>query len=73
MPTDNAIGRFVTFWLRRSGSESVLASGSVAGNKRIPADKGTIVNLVLTAALSSTKRKDPDAHQVKKGNVRHFE
>ena len=60
----------------RLAGEAVHAGSSADDRTRIDSEKETIVDSTLISAPSSTKNKekkrDPDAHSVKKGNTWHF-
>lgn len=61
---------------QRAAGEVVCAGGISAAGRGLLLKKGTIVDSTLIAAPSSTKnrekKRDPEAHSVKKGNSWHF-
>lgn len=64
---------FDSQWI--AGKAGYSGNGAAA-TKRLASKNGTIVDSTIIAAPSSTKnrekKRDPDAHQVKKGNTWHF-
>ena len=76
-PDGDTLGRFRNL-LIKNGLQEKLFSQVVAAlmERGLILKKGTIVNSTIISAPSSTKNKekkrDPDAHQVKKGNTWHF-
>ncbi len=77
VPNGDTIGRFRNILIRNRLQEKLFAdivSRLKAGGLMLM--KGTIVDSTLIAAPSSTKNekkeRDPDAHQVKKGNQWYF-
>ena len=72
VPNRDTLGRF------RNGLQEKLFAQVVAAlmERGLILKKGTIVDSTIISAPSSTKNKekkrDPDAHQVKKGNTWHF-
>ena len=77
VPDGDTLGRFRNL-LIKNGLQEKLFSQVVAAlmERGLILKKGTIVNSTIISAPSSTKNKekkrDPDAHQVKKGNTWHF-
>ena len=76
-PDGDTLGRFRNL-LIKNGLQEKLFSQVVAAlmERGLILKKGTIVDSTIISAPSSTKNKekkrDPDAHQVKKGNTWHF-
>ena len=73
----DTIGRFRIILIKNSLQEKLFAQViELLQQKGLLLKKGTIVDSTLISAPSSTKNKkkqrDPDAHQVKKGNEWHF-
>ena len=77
VPNGDTIGRFRNL-LVKNGLQEKLFTQVVAAltEQGLILKKGTIVDSTIISAPSSTKNKekkrDPDAHQVKKGNTWHF-
>lgn len=77
VPDGDTIGRFRNI-LEKNGIQEKLFSQvvKILRQKGLILKKGTIVDFTIIAAPSSTKNKekkrDPQAHSVKKGNVWHF-
>ena len=77
VPDGDTLGRFRNL-LIKNGLQEKLFSQVVAAlmERGLILKKGTIVDSTIISAPSSTKNKekkrDPDAHQVKKGNTWHF-
>lgn len=77
MPNVDTIGRFWNL-LVKNGLQAKLFTQVVAAltEQGLILKKGTIVDSTIIFAPSSTKnkekRRDPDAHQVKKGNTWYF-
>lgn len=77
VPDGDTLGRFRHI-LEENGIQQKLFAEVVQSltEKRLILKKGTIVDSTIIEAPSSTKNKkkerDPDAHQVKKGNTWHF-
>jgi len=77
VPDGDTIGRFHNMLINNGLQEKLFMHViGLLQQKGALLKKGTIVDSTLIAAPSSTKnqekRRDPDAHQVKKGNVWHF-
>ena len=77
VPDGDTIGRFRNLLVKNGLQEKLFAQVVAALMKRgMILKKGTIVDSTIISAPSSTKNKekkrDPDAHQVKKGNTWHF-
>ena len=77
VPNGDTIGRFRNILIQNRLQEKLLADiVSRLKARGLMLTKGTIVDSTLIAAPSSTKNekkeRDPDAHQVKKGNTWHF-
>ena len=77
VPDGDTLGRFRNLLIRNELQEKLFAQ--VVGlltQRGLILKKGTIVDSTIIAASSSTKNKekkrDPEAHQVKKGNTWHF-
>lgn len=77
VPDGDTIGRFRNLLIKNGLQEKLFAQVVASLMKRgLILKKGTIVDSTIISAPSSTKNKekkrDPDAHQVKKGNTWHF-
>jgi IS5 family transposase len=77
VPDGDTIGRFRNILVDNGLQEKLFAQVvELLQQKGLLLKKGTIVDSTLIAAPSSTKnqkkQRDPDAHQVKKGNAWHF-
>jgi len=77
VPDGDTIGRFRNLLMKNNLDQKLFEQVVVLLEaKGLLLKKGTIVDSTLIAAPSSTKNKDrkrdPDAHQVKKGNEWHF-
>ena len=77
VPDGDTLGRFRNLLVKNGLQEKLFAQVVVLLTKRgLILKKGTIVDSTIISAPSSTKNKekqrDPDAHQVKKGNTWHF-
>jgi IS5 family transposase len=77
VPDGDTIGRFRNILVSNGLQEKLFAQViELLQQKGFMLKKGTIVDSTLIAAPSSTKnqkkQRDPDAHQVKKGNAWHF-
>ena len=77
VPDGDTLGRFRNLLIRNGLQEKLFAQVVAALMERgLILKKGTIVDSTIISALSSTrnkeKKRDPDAHQVKKGNTWHF-
>ena len=77
VPDGDTLGRFRNLLIRNGLQEKLFAQVVTALMERgLILKKGTIVDSTILSAPSSTKNKekkrDPDAHQVKKGNTWHF-
>ena len=77
VPDGDTIGRFRNLLVKNGLQEKLFAQVVAALMKRgMILKKGTIVDSTIISAPSSTKNKekkrDPDAHQVRKGNIWHF-
>ena len=78
VPDGDTLGRFRNLLIKNGLQEKLFSQVVAALMERglIP-KKGTIVDSTIISAPSSTKNKekkrDPDAHQVKKGNTWHFD
>ena len=77
VPDGDTIGRFRNLLVKNGLQEKLFAQVVAALMKRgMILKKGTIVDSTIISAPSSTKNKekkrDPDAHQVKKGNQWYF-
>ena len=77
VPDGDTLGRFRNLLIRNGLQEKLFAQVVTALMERgLILKKGTIVDSTIISAPSSTKNKekkrDPDAHQVKKGNTWHF-
>lgn len=77
VPDGDTLGRFRNILIRNGLPEQLFAQVvRLLQEKGLLLKKGTIVDSTIIAAPSSTKnlkkQRDPDAHQVKKGNTWHF-
>ena len=77
IPDGDTLGRFRNLLMKNELQEKLFAQVVAALMERgLILKKGTIVDSTIISAPSSTKNKekkrDPDAHQVKKGNTWHF-
>jgi len=77
VPDGDTIGRFRNILVRNGLQEKLFAQVvELLQQKGLLLKKGTIVDSTIIAAPPSTKnrekQRDPDAHQVKKGNAWHF-
>lgn len=77
VPNGDTIGRFRNLLIRNELEELLFEQVvKLLEEKGLLLRKGTIVDSTLIAAPSSTKnqerQRDPEAHQVKKGNEWHF-
>ena len=77
VPDGDTIGRFRTLLIKHSLQEKMFVKVvELLEKKGLILKKGTIVDSTIIAAPSSTKnlekKRDPDAHQTKKGNTWHF-
>ena len=77
VPDGDTLGRFRNILVHNGLQEQLFAQiVKLLREKGLLLKKGTIVDSTIIAAPSSTKnqekRRDPDAHQVKKGNEWHF-
>lgn len=77
VPNGDTIGNFRNLLIRNNIQEQIFAQVvSILTKKHLILKKGTIVDSTLIAAPSSTKnadrKRDPEAHSVKKGNQWHF-
>ena len=77
VPDGDTLGHFRNLLIRNGLQEKLFAQVVAALMERgLILKKGTIVDSTIISAPSSTKNKekkrDPDAHQVKKGNTWHF-
>ena len=77
VPDGETIGRFRNILVKHGLQEKLFAQVVTLLTERgLMLKKGTIVDSTLISAPSSTKNKakkrDPDAHSVKKGNTWHF-
>ena len=77
VPDGDTLGRFRNLLIRNGLQEKLFAQVVAALMERgLILKKGTIVDSTIISAPSSTKNKekkrDPDAHQVKKDNTWHF-
>ena len=77
VPNGDTIGRFRNLLVKNGLQEKLFAQVVAALTEQgLILKKGTIVDSTIISAPSSTKNKerkrDPDAHQVKKGNTWHF-
>lgn len=77
VPDGDNLGRFRNLLVRNGLQEKLFAQVvELLQAKGLLLKKGMIVDSTIVAAPSSTKnrehQRDPEAHQVKKGNARHF-
>ena len=77
VPDGDTLGRFRNLLLKNGLQEKLFAQVvAMLMARGLILKKGTIVDSTIISAPSSTKNKekkrDPDAHQVKKGNTWHF-
>lgn len=77
VPNGDTLGRFRNLLVRNGLQEKLFAQVvDLLQARGLLLKKGTIVDSTIIAAPSSTKnrdhQRDPDAHQVKKGNEWHF-
>ena len=77
VPDGDTLGRFRNLLVKNGLQEKLFSQVVVLLLERgLILKKGTIVDSTIISAPSSTKNKDkqrdPDAHQVKKGNTWHF-
>lgn len=77
VPNGDTIGRFRNILINNNIQEKIFAQVlEILEKKHLILKKGTIVDSTLIAAPSSTKNKekkrDPEAHSVKKGNQWYF-
>ena len=77
VPNGDTLGRFRNLLTKNGLQEKFFAQVvSMLMDRGLILKKGTIVDSTIISAPSSTKNKekkrDPDAHQVKKGNTWHF-
>lgn len=77
VPDGDTIGRFRNILIRNNLQEKLFVQVvTLLQQKGLILKKGTIVDSTIIAAPPSTKnwdkQRDPDAHQVKKGNTWHF-
>lgn len=77
VPDGDTIGRFRNILVKNGLQEKLFQQVTALLTERgLILKKGTIVDSTLISAPSSTKnrekRRDPDAHSVKKGNTWHF-
>ena len=77
VPDGDTLGRFRNLLVKNGLQEKLFTQVVTLLTERgLILKKGTIVDSTIIAAPSSTKNKekqrDPDAHQVKKGNTWHF-
>ena len=77
VPDGDTLGRFRNILIQNGLQEKLFAQVVTALMERgLILKKGTIVDSTIISASSSTKnqkkKRDPDAHQVKKGNTWHF-
>lgn len=77
VPNGDTIGRFRNLLIKHGIQEKIFAQiVSKLKDKKLILKKGTIVDSTLIAAPSSTKnaekKRDPEAHSVKKGNQWYF-
>lgn len=77
VPDGDTIGRFRALLVKHDLQEKLFAQVvSLLQEKGLILKKGTIVDSTIISAPSSTKnrekKRDPDAHQTKKGNAWHF-
>ena len=77
VPDGDTIGRFRALLIKHGIQQRLFAQVvATLENKGLILKKGTIVDSTIIAAPSSTKnrekKRDPEAHQTKKGNTWHF-
>ena len=77
VPDGDTLGRFRNLLIKNGLQERLFAQVVAALMERgLILKKGTILDSTIISAPSSTnnkeKKRDPDAHQVKKGNTWHF-
>ena len=77
VPDGDTIGRFRNILVKHGLQKKLFAQVVALLTERgLILKKGTIVDSTLISAPSSTKnrekKRDPDAHSVKKGNTWHF-
>lgn len=77
VPDGDTLGRFRNLLIKNGLQEKLFAQVvRLLTERGLILKKGTIVDSTIISAPSSTKNKDkqrdPDAHQVKKGNTWHF-
>ena len=77
VPDGDTLGRFRNLLVKNGLQEKLFSQVvSLLTERGLILKKGTIVDSTIISAPSSTKNKDkqrdPDAHQVKKGNTWHF-
>ena len=77
IPDGDTIGRFRALLVAHGLQEKLFAQVvDMLSGKGLILKKGTIVDSTIIAAPTSTKnrekKRDPDAHQTKKGNAWHF-
>ena len=77
VPNGDTLGRFRNLLIRNGLQEKLFTQVVLMLQERgLILKKGTIVDSTIISAPSSTKNKekkrDPDAHQTKKGNTWHF-
>ena len=77
VPDGDTIGRFRNILVRNGLQEKLFAQVlALLAERGLILKKGTIVDSTIIAAPSSTKsrekKRDPEAHSVKKGNTWHF-
>ena len=77
VPNGDTLGRFRNLLIEHGLQEQLFAQVvSMLMERGLILKKGTIVDSTIISAPSSTKNKDkkrdPDAHQTKKGNTWHF-
>ena len=77
VPDGDTLGRFRNLLIKNGLQEKLFSQVVAALMERcLILKKGTIVDSTIISTPSSTKNKekkrDPDAHQVKKGNTWHF-
>ena len=77
IPDGDTLGRFRNLLIRNGIQEKIFAQvATIMKERGLILKKGTIVDSTIISAPSSTKnrdrKRDPDAHQTKKGNTWHF-
>lgn len=77
VPDGDTLGRFRNLLIRNGLQEKLFRQAvGLLQQRGLILKKGTIVDSTIITAPSSTKnqgkQRDPDAHQVKKGNTWHF-